>query len=118
MAGLFAPMQVNPSMGGTWYYIYSATSLAALLSAGMLNSQIVSKICLARFPVFFIPETKGVVCFLYTSHALLNIADEIVQTLEGTDPLFRDNATDSQREHKEAICRELGLLDRASPNAL
>lgn len=81
-AGLFAPMQVNPSVGGTWYYIYSAASLAALL-----------------FAVFFVPETKGV-------------------TLEGMDPVFRDNATDSQREHKERIRRELGLLDRAPPNAL
>lgn len=81
-AGLFAPTQVNPSVGGTWYYIYSAASLAALLSA-----------------VFLIPETKGV-------------------TLEEMDPVFRDNATDSQREHKEGICRELCLLDRAPPNAL
>lgn len=81
-AGLFAPMQVNPGMGGTWYFIYSAASLAALLLA-----------------VFFIPETKGV-------------------TLEGMDPVFRDNATDSQQEHKERIRRELGLLDRAPSNAL
>jgi hypothetical protein len=111
-------MQVNPSVGGTWYYVYSAASLAALLFAGMSNPQIVSKVCLARSPVFFIPETKGVVCSLYTSHVLLNIADEVVQTLEGMDPVFRDNATDSQREHKERIRRELGLLDRAPPNAL
>jgi hypothetical protein len=67
--------------------------------------------------VFFIPETKGRVSFLHT-HALSNVADGVVQSLEEMDPVFRDNATDSQREHKEGICRELGLLDRAPLNAL
>lgn len=52
--------------------------------------------CLAALlsAIFIIPETKG-------------------RTLEEMDPVFRDNATDSQREHKEGIRRELGLPDRA-----
>jgi MFS family permease len=44
--------------------------------------------------IFLIPETKG-------------------WTLEEMDPVFRDNATDSLREHKEGIRRELGLPDQA-----
>ncbi|KAG1900577.1 general substrate transporter [Suillus fuscotomentosus] len=49
--------------------------------------------------ISFIPETKG-------------------RTLEEMDPVFRDNATDSQRELKEGISRELGLPDRAFLNIL
>ncbi|KAG2154370.1 D-xylose-proton symporter [Suillus bovinus] len=41
-AGLYAPTTMDPSVGGVGYYIYVASSLAALLLA-----------------TFFIPETKG-----------------------------------------------------------
>jgi len=49
--------------------------------------------------ISFIPETKG-------------------RTLEEMDPVFRDNATDSQQELKRGISRELGLPDRAFLNVL
>ncbi|KAG1832418.1 general substrate transporter [Suillus variegatus] len=49
--------------------------------------------------ISFIPETKG-------------------RTLEEMDPVFHDNATDSQQELKRGISRELGLPDRAFLNAL
>jgi hypothetical protein len=45
------------------------------------------------------------------------MADDVVQTLEEMDPVFRDNATDSLREHKEGIRRELGLPDQTLLNA-
>ncbi|KAH7916636.1 general substrate transporter [Hygrophoropsis aurantiaca] len=43
---------------------------------------------------FFIPETRG-------------------RTLEEMDAAFGDKATDKERERMEAICRELGLPERA-----
>ncbi|KAG2055373.1 D-xylose-proton symporter [Suillus hirtellus] len=49
--------------------------------------------------ISFIPETKG-------------------RTLEEMDPVFHDNATDSQQELKRSISRELGLPDRAFLNVL
>jgi len=58
--------------------------------------------------VFIFPETKGRVSYLRT-HALSNIADDVVQTLEEMDAAFGDNATDRERQHLEGICRELGL---------
>jgi hypothetical protein len=104
-----------PNVDGIWYYVSAAFSLAALLSASTSNPKILSKVCLTRFPVFLIPETKGWVSFF--THALLDTADDVVQTLEEMDPVFRDNATDSLREHKEGIRRELGLPDQALLNA-
>ncbi|KAG1752876.1 general substrate transporter [Suillus lakei] len=69
-------------------------------SAGGIGYYIYAGFSLAALlsAIFFFPETKG-------------------RTLEEMDPLFRDNAADCQREHKEGICRELGLPDRALLNA-
>lgn len=56
--------------------------------------------------------------FFFTFTYQLDIADDTVQTLEEMDPVFHDNATDSQQELKRGISRELGLPDRAFLNAL
>jgi len=54
-----------PNVDGIWYYVSATFSLAALLSTSTSNPKIVSKVCLTRFPVFLIPETKGWVSFFY-----------------------------------------------------
>ncbi|KAG2342857.1 general substrate transporter [Suillus weaverae] len=68
----------------------------------------------------FAPTMGGIGCFISAVLSLVALFSAIFQipetkglTLEEIDPVFRDNSTDSQREHKEGICRELGLPDRA-----
>jgi hypothetical protein len=65
-------------------------------------------VCSARFPEFLFPETKGWVSSLPVL-ASPNLADDVVQTLEETDAAFGSKVTDSEREHKECIYRDLGL---------
>lgn len=38
-----------------------------------------------------------------------NVADDVTQTLEDMDTAFGSKITDSEREHKECIYRDLGL---------
>ncbi|KAG1777773.1 general substrate transporter [Suillus placidus] len=66
------------------------------------------------------PSVGGIGYYVYAALSLAMLFSAIFQmpetkglTLEEIDPVFRDNSTDSQQEHKEGICRELGLPNRA-----
>lgn len=71
------------------------------------------------------PSVSGIGYYVYVASALgallsaiFSIPETKGRTLEEMDPVFRDNTTDIQREHKEAIRRELGLPGRALLDAL
>jgi len=40
------------------------------------------------------------------------MTDDVIQTLEDMDIAFGSKITDSEREHRECICRDLGLPAR------